>query len=178
MLRIDNQDYSYGVNYPIVDTGTWTNSHTPTSVTSKQVSDRAAEYEKVVADKNGTTLSITHHLKNTGSKAIDTMVYNHDFFMFDDQPTGAGIEVRFPWKLDASDLQGSITKVRGNDIVFRSHPASGRRARGGGGAQISNWLSDKSQTSTSLRTRAGVGVQETSDRLSGAGQCVRRGIST
>ena len=27
-------------------------------------------------------------------------------------------EYSFPWKLDASDLQGSIAKVRGNDIVF------------------------------------------------------------
>ena len=172
LTRIDDKDYSYGVNYPIVDVGTWTNSHTPTSVTSKQVlkgpGGYAYEYEKVVSlDKNGTTLSITHHLKNTGSKAIDTMVYNHDFFMFDNQPTGAGIEVRFPWKLDASDLQGSIAKVRGNDIVFSDPipPAAGA-PRGEGGAQgylmgFSDKVSDFDFTVENVKT--GVGVQETSD---------------
>jgi hypothetical protein len=82
------------------------------------------EYTKIISlDKNGTTLSVTHHLKNTGTKPIETLIYSHDFFMFDDQPTGAGIVVHIPWaKLDASDLQGRIAKVEGNDIIFSDSP--------------------------------------------------------
>ena len=51
-------------------------------------------------------------------------------------------EYSFPWKLNASDLQGSIAKVRGNDIVFSDpHPAGGRRAqRRRRSAGISKWL--------------------------------------
>jgi len=126
LKKVDEKPYSYGITYPIADGGTWTNSHTATSVTSRQVlkvqDGYGYEYTKIVSlDKNGTTLSVTHHLKNTGTKPIETLVYSHDFFMFDDQPPGTGITVHFPWaKFDGSDLQvrNGFAKVEGNDIVF------------------------------------------------------------
>jgi len=195
LKRIDEKDYSYGTNYPILDGGTWTNSHTSTSVSSKQVlkgsNGYAYEYEKVMSlDKNGTTLSITHHLKNTGTKPIQTFIYNHDFFQFDDEPTNSGIVVRFPWKPDASDLQGALAKANGNEIDFTDPPppspppaapvapagsaapggAPGRRGGGGGGGGrgsmgyltgFSNKVSDFDITVENTKT--GVGVEETSD---------------
>ncbi len=130
LKKIDDKPYNFGANYPIADGGTWKNSHTATSVTSTQVlpvqEGYGYEYTKMVSlDKNGTTLSVTHHLKNTGTKPIETLVYSHDFFMFDDQPTGAGITVHFPWaNFDASDLQArnGFAKAEGNDIVFSDPP--------------------------------------------------------
>ena len=188
LKKISDKSYDYGTAYPIVDGGTWTSkpSSDHRSVSSTQVlkgSDGYAYvYEKVLSlDKNGTTLSITHHLKNTGTKAIDTFIYNHDFFMFDEQPTGAGITVHFPWqKLDASDLQGTIAKAVGNDIVFSDPPppppppppaAPGetpqRRPRGGGGGAQGylSGFSDKVSDFdiTVQNTKTGVGVEETAD---------------
>ena len=42
-------------------------------------------------------LTLTHTLRNTGAKPLDTAVYNHDFFMVDHQPIGPGTEVRLPF---------------------------------------------------------------------------------
>jgi len=50
---------------------------------------------------------LEHTLKNTGRKAITTSVYDHNFFMLDDQPTGPDFVVKFPFDLRATaDLKG------------------------------------------------------------------------
>ncbi len=185
LKKVSDKGYDYGTAYPIIDGGTWVSkpSADKRSVSSTQVlkgpDGYAYVYEKILSlDKNGTTLSITHHLKNTGTKAIDTLVYNHDFFMFDDQPTGAGITVHFPWKPDASDLQGTIAKANGNDIVFSDPvpppppppptPGAPPARRGGGGSGAQGYLtgfSDKVSDFdiTVQNTKTGVGVEETAD---------------
>src|SRR6202023_334891 len=59
-----------------------------------------------------------HQLKNTGSKVITTSVYDHDFFMLDNQPTGPNFVVRFPFAPRAtSDLKG-VAEIRGNDFFY------------------------------------------------------------
>jgi phage-related protein len=187
LTKVDDKPYNYGTTYPIADTGTWTNTHTASSVTSKQVlkvqNGYGYEYEKTIQlDKNGTTLSIVHHLKNTGTKPIETFVYNHDFFQFDDQPTNSGIVVHFPWKPDFSDLQGALAKGEGNDIHFNDPappppppppPAPGeaappRRRGGGGGGGSQGYLSGFSDKVSDFditvqNTKTGVGVEETAD---------------
>lgn len=195
LTKTDEKPYSYGVSYPIADGGVWTNTHNATSVTSRQVLDvkdgYGYVYEKIVSlDKNGTTLSVTHHLKNTGTKPIVTYIYSHDFFMFDDQKPGAGITVHVPWaKLDASDLQvrGNFARAEGNDIIFSDptppppRPAppadaagtpgarGARRGGGGGGGSAQGYLLGFDPTKvkdfdlTVENTKTGVGVEETAD---------------
>jgi hypothetical protein len=64
------------------------------------------------------SLVLEHRLKNTGRKAIATSVYNHDFFMLDNQPTGPNFVVRFPFAPRAtSDLKG-LAEIRGNDFFY------------------------------------------------------------
>jgi hypothetical protein len=64
------------------------------------------------------SLVLEHRLKNTGRKTIATSVYNHDFFMLDNQPTGPDFVVRFPFAPRATaDLNG-LGEIRGNDFVY------------------------------------------------------------
>jgi len=60
---------------------------------------------------------LEHTLKNTGRKAITTSVYDHNFFMLDDQPTGPDFVVKFPFDLRATaDLKG-LAKIRGRMLI-------------------------------------------------------------
>ena len=63
-------------------------------------------------------LVISHTLKNTGSKVIETMQFNHNFFMIDHLPSGPGITVRFPFELRVvRDFRGFL-EARGRELVF------------------------------------------------------------
>lgn len=42
-------------------------------------------------------LILEHRLTNTGQKLIETSVYNHNFWIIDQQPTGPTVAVRFPF---------------------------------------------------------------------------------
>ena len=46
--------------------------------------------KRLSLDANGMGMTLSHTLKNTGTKMIDTKVYDHDFFVFDDKPAGTG----------------------------------------------------------------------------------------
>ena len=68
--------------------------------------------------KDKAELVLEHSLKNTGKKAIATHVYNHNFFMLDDQPSGPDFVVKFPFDLRATaDLKG-LAEVRGKELVY------------------------------------------------------------
>ena len=64
------------------------------------------------------TLTLEHRLKNTGRKAIATSVYNHNFFMLDQQPTGRDFVVRFPFEPRAVAPLNGLAETRGSEIVF------------------------------------------------------------
>jgi hypothetical protein len=62
---------------------------------------------------------ILHTLVNTGSKAIDTTQFNHNFLMIDRQPTGPGFAVRFPFEPRITALEGDpqVLAARGNELM-------------------------------------------------------------
>ena len=63
-------------------------------------------------------LVIDHVLTNVGRKAIETEVYNHNFFVIDNQPTGPDFSVRFPFEAKADrDLKG-YAAVSGDRLVY------------------------------------------------------------
>jgi hypothetical protein len=69
-------------------------------------------------------LILEHSLKNTGTKVIDTTVYNHDFYVIDGTPTGPEMRVRFTF-----DPQG-IPEVKGKEIVYTKELAKGQSVAG------------------------------------------------
>ena len=60
----------------------------------------AYSYTKVVRLAPGRPeMTIAHRLRNTGTKAITTNVYNHNFVVLDRQPIGPDFVVKFPFPL-------------------------------------------------------------------------------
>jgi hypothetical protein len=121
--------------YDIVDPGNWTVHKSADAVEFEQrVSDAntgyAYVYRKTVRLAKGKPeLLLEHSLKNTGRRAIQTDVYDHNFFVIDGQPTGRDVSVEFPFELKAkADLQG-FAEVRGPKFVFLRDFVKGDRVQ-------------------------------------------------
>lgn len=110
-------------NYEIADNGKWTVKTTADSVEfthelTDPVSGYAYLYKKTVRLAGGSRMVIEHSLKNTGKKAIATNVYNHEFFVIDNQPSGPDFTVKFPFEVKAaSDLRG-MAEVSGKELHY------------------------------------------------------------
>lgn len=78
----------------------------------------AYDYKKIVKlSKNKAQLILSHFLKNTGKERIETKVYDHNFFVIDNQPTGPDFVVTFPFELTGS-APNEFVKFSGNELVF------------------------------------------------------------
>ena len=63
--------------------------------------DFSYHYEKTMSlTKDKPELVLHHTLRNTGSRTIETEVYDHNFFMIDKHPIGPGLVVKFPFNLN------------------------------------------------------------------------------
>jgi len=75
-------------------------------------------YEKTVRFvKNKPEMIIEHSLKNTGNKAIQTSVYNHNFFTLDHQQTGPDITVKFTFPVSVTREHPDLI-VNGQQLGF------------------------------------------------------------
>lgn len=120
--------------YDIVDPGKRTVRVKADSVEfSHEVADPTSGYsylyKKVVRlSKGKPQMAIEHSLKNTGKKAFETNVYNHNFFVIDGQPSGPEFAVKFPFDLKASrDLRG-LAETRGKEIAYLQELAPARQS--------------------------------------------------
>ena len=98
--------------YEIVDPGKWEVKKKSDSVEFIQTvkdpsSGYAYRYSKTVQlIKGRPEMALVHRLKNTGSNAIESDVYEHNFYMIDGQPTGPDVVVRFPFEVHATQDPG------------------------------------------------------------------------
>ena len=64
-------------------------------------------------------------LKNTGKRAIQSSVYNHNFVVLDKQPPGPDFTFRVPFPIKtARPVNKNLGEVRDNEIAF-AKPLSG-----------------------------------------------------
>ncbi len=131
LRRIDSSPYSFSAAYPIVDAGQRTTRISKRSATFTQLLKTdfgyGYRYQKTVAlSRHGVVLTLTHKLKNLGSRTIDTDVYDHDFFMLDDQPTGPGMVVRLGFPPTPGKPFSSTASISANEIVFNEALTRGR----------------------------------------------------
>ena len=85
----------------------------------------AYDYRKTVRlQKTGFT--IEHVLKNIGAKTIDTLVYNHDFFVIDKEVVGPDVVVHFAWtpKPDKPFQNGG--EILGDEIRYKKELQTGQ----------------------------------------------------
>lgn len=109
--------------YEITDPGKWTVNKFPDRVEfTQELRDTAGYayvYKKTVAlTKGKPQLVLEHSLKNTGSKVIETSVYEHNFYVIDGKPAGPDFSVKFPFAVRAvADLKG-MAEARGTEFTY------------------------------------------------------------
>ena len=110
--------------YDIADPGRWTVQHGPDWISFVQevtaVDGYAYLYRKTVRlIKGKPELVLEHSLRNTGTKSIDTDVYDHNFFVIDQQATGPDFVVQFPFEVKATGDLKDILQVADKHVTFR-----------------------------------------------------------
>jgi len=152
--------------YDIVDSGKWTVHAGPDRVEFVQELKGPTGYaylyrKTVLLEKGKPRLALEHSLKNTGEKTIETDVYNHDFYMFDGQPTGPDVTVQFPFEPRATgDLKG-LAAVQGKRLVYLQELVKGQSAY----TTLEGF--GKSSQDYDIRVenrKAGTGVRQVGDR--------------
>jgi hypothetical protein len=120
--------YSPFAYYPILNAGTWKLKKKKSSIEfTHTLTDSAYSYvykKTVSLVKGKAVLVLDHSLENTGRQTIETSVYNHNLFVFDQQPTGPDFVVQFPFKptgaLEGQKGTGTtdLAAIKDSGIVF------------------------------------------------------------
>ena len=110
--------------YDLVDPGRWTVQRGPDWISFTQevpaTDGYAYVYRKTIRlSKGRPEMVLEHSLKNTGSKAIETSVYDHNFFVIDNQTPGPDFVVRFPFEGKATGDVKDILEVRDRQVTYR-----------------------------------------------------------
>jgi hypothetical protein len=83
------------------------------------------DYRKTIRlQKDGFT--IEHVLKNTGAKPIDTLVYNHNFFVIDKEVVGPDISIRFAWTPKPDKPFENGGEISGQEIRYTRELETGQ----------------------------------------------------
>jgi len=179
LRRFDDQPYRFSAPYELLDTGKWAVRTGPDFVEYRhEVADPKSGYAYIYTKTVRLTpdkpqMTIEHTLKNTGTKAIATNVYNHGFFMLDSQPTGPDFTVSFPFELKPAREMAGLAEVKGKQIVYlkelQENPV-GNAAPGRSGRQAASTLLEGFGTEPKdfdihvENHKTGAGVRITSDR--------------
>lgn len=123
LRKIDDSPYSSYTNYPIVSTGKRTTKSGPDWIELTQElecgSGYSYRYQKTIRLAKGEpVMTIEHRLVNTGKRAIETQVYDHNFLTIDHQTTGPALSVSFPFSLEPMGKLEHLAEVRGNQLSF------------------------------------------------------------
>ena len=125
LRKPDNGEYSPYHLYEIVDGGKWSVQTGATSVEfTHELRDASSGYAytytktlRLVPGKP--ELVIEHSLRNTGQKLIQTSVYDHNFFVPDNQPPGPGTVITVPFKIQtAQPPENGLAEIRGKQLVY------------------------------------------------------------
>jgi hypothetical protein len=163
LRRVDDSPYRFGFVYPLVDPGKWTVSVKKHSVTFTQKLKGPLGYAYIYQKKltiDGPVMTLDHSLKNTGTRAITTDVYDHDFFIFDGHTTSAGITIRFPFKPEPETPLGDAVEIEGNNITYKEDLKPRQTVAG----YIKGYSTNASSYDFTVEdTKTKVGVEQSSD---------------
>lgn len=125
LRKAKDAPYRFASPYALVNPGNWSVKTGHDAVTFTHTLTDAAgysyHYQKTVRLlKNKPVLVLEHSLKNTGRKTIATTVYDHNFFVIDQQPTGPDVSVTFPFALQVKPTRGigTFADVQGNRFIY------------------------------------------------------------
>jgi hypothetical protein len=123
LKKIDNAAYSSYTNYPIVDGGKRSAETGAESIEFTQEvhcgSGYGYYYRKTIRLYGREPLmAIEHELMNQGKKAIETRVYDHNFFRIDGEGAGPSLVMTLPFTPRATQDMGGLGEIHGKDLVF------------------------------------------------------------
>ncbi len=162
----DEKAYRQFSTYEIVDNGQWTVHRFPDRVEFEQriaaPSGYAYLYRKTVRLAQGKPMLILEHaLRNTGSKPIDTAVYEHNFYMLDGEPTGPEISVAFPFALQAVANFNGFAQTSGDRLEYLSELQRGQTAM----SELRGYAASPKDYDIRVENHhTGAGVRQTGDR--------------
>lgn len=111
--------------YEIASPGKWTVTKQGDAVEFTQdLADSSSGYSyvyrksiRLVSGKP--EMILEHHLKNRGTKAIHTSVYNHNFLVLDGQAPGPGMVISVPFSIQTNRPPNKeLAEIRGNQILY------------------------------------------------------------
>lgn len=80
------------------------------------------KYQKtILLPKGKAQMQVQHKITNTGTKAIDTRVYCHNFFVMDKTPIGPGYQMEFPFTLDGNKSGPYAISGPENGLKYYAH---------------------------------------------------------
>jgi hypothetical protein len=168
LRKKDDAAYSAYSNYDIVTTGQWEVEEGPGWISFFQtVADTqtgyAYEYRKTLrVTKGRPELAIEHSLKNTGTKPLATLQYNHNFLTLDGATTGPefAIVTTFPIRAPKAP-DAALATIRANEITFNKALAGDERVS----FSLEGFGKDAKSYDLRVENRkTGAGVRITGDR--------------
>ncbi len=134
LRKADLRPYDHFNDYAIVDGGTWTVQRGPDWIRFVQRLAPAADgygyvYEKTIRLAPCGVMILAHALRNIGTKAINTQVYNHNLARFDDTGIGAGVSVEFPFAITGPVSAPGLARIDGTHLRYQASLAPGDRVQ-------------------------------------------------
>jgi hypothetical protein len=125
LRKPDQAPYTPYRLYEIVNGGKWSVKKSKNAVEfTQELRDESSGfgyvYHKRLSLVTGKAeMVIEHSFNNTGRRAIDTEVYDHNFLVLDKRPTEAGITISFPFTITNGPLEDKgLAEFRKNQIVY------------------------------------------------------------
>ena len=167
LRKPDDSKYDHYYRYEIADPGKWTIKKGSGWIQfNQEVNDRASGYGYVYRKtvrlvKGKAEMLLEHALKNTGSKAIEGNVYNHNFFVIDHQPTGPDFSIKFPFAISGNRAMSNLAEVHGNQVDYLKTLQNGDTAA----TQIQGFGDGAKDYDITVENRkTGAGVRVTGDK--------------
>ena len=168
LRKVDDSRYDHSKAYAIVDPGKWSVKRTRDSVEfTHTLSDPSSGYGYVYTKtvrlvKGQPRMIIGHVLKNTGTHAIKSTVYDHNFLVLDGQAPGPDFTVTFPFRIESTRAPArDLAEIRGNQFAYVKTLADKDRAT----ATIRGFSdSPKDYDIRAENTKVGAGYRVTGDR--------------
>src|SRR5579871_350531 len=152
--------------YDIVNPGRWTVQRGPDWISFTHempaTDGYAYVYRKTVRlTKGKPEMVLEHSLNNTGRRAIETSLYDHNFFVIDEQPSGPDFAVRFAFEPKATGDLKDILEVRDKEVKYRRKLEKNETVL----TPITGYSSSASDYNIAIENRkTGAGVKVTGDQ--------------
>ncbi len=123
LAKPNDSAYKFSRLYAVTNPGKWKVTVKADRIKFMQtLSDTSYSYsyqKTVQLIKNKPILVLSHVLKNTGKTAIKTAVFDHNFLVMDNQPTGPDFVLTFPFSLNGVyNRRPDYLKLLDNQLSF------------------------------------------------------------